>query len=191
MVRDTSSSCKIDYVAQAYGLPNPVGHQNCIIYSKVTPILLKWVDFACWLSCIGQGNLLQPISGKPWPSTSVHFSSSLETEGLGSGACLPTLQTMNIRWPGFNTNCTELYSTALVYIELHCTALYWTVLHCTVLHCTVLNCTVDHLYDSHTRWVIRGRKTLSGPINGQWSVVSRWLQLLRQTVTATATPLLY
>ena len=43
-VRDTSSSCKIDYVIVITNFLNPKRHQNLISGSKVTAILLKgWI----------------------------------------------------------------------------------------------------------------------------------------------------
>ena len=41
MVRDSSSSYKIDYIIVIKTFLNPEGHQNCIGGSKVTAILLK------------------------------------------------------------------------------------------------------------------------------------------------------
>ena len=44
MVRGTSFSYKIDYFAFILDIINPEGHQNCIIGSKVTAILLRgWI----------------------------------------------------------------------------------------------------------------------------------------------------
>ena len=43
-VRDSSSSCEIDYVIVIKKILNPKGHLNCIIDSKFTSILLKgWI----------------------------------------------------------------------------------------------------------------------------------------------------
>ena len=59
MVRDSTSSCKIDYVIVIKNSLNPEGHQNPISGSKVMAILL--VDLAYWWSCNGKGLPLQPV----------------------------------------------------------------------------------------------------------------------------------
>ena len=56
MVKDSTSSYKIDYVIVIKNFLNPEGHQNSIIGSKVT----EGVDFAYWWSFIGKGLRLQP-----------------------------------------------------------------------------------------------------------------------------------
>ena len=58
--RPNGLSHKIDYVIVKKTFLNPEGHQNRIIGSKVTVILLKGFDFAYWWSCIWKGLRLQP-----------------------------------------------------------------------------------------------------------------------------------
>ena len=41
IIKDSSSSYKIDYDIVIKNFPNPEGHQNCITGSKVTVILVK------------------------------------------------------------------------------------------------------------------------------------------------------
>ena len=50
----------MNYVSQVKDILNPEGELYCMIGSKVTAILLKEVEFACWKSCIGMGLRLQP-----------------------------------------------------------------------------------------------------------------------------------
>ena len=45
-MKDSTSSHNIYYVPQAKDIPYPNGHQNCIVGSKVTVILLMLVEFA-------------------------------------------------------------------------------------------------------------------------------------------------
>ena len=59
MVRDCTSSCKIDYVIVIKIFLNPKGHQNPISGSKVTVILLNG-GYCLLMEFIGKGLRLQP-----------------------------------------------------------------------------------------------------------------------------------
>ena len=62
MVRDNSSSYKIDYVIVIKTFLNPEGHQNLINGSKVTAILLKG-----WISPVGGASAVEGLRSTGLP----------------------------------------------------------------------------------------------------------------------------
>ena len=72
MVRESSSSYKIDDVIVIENFLNPEGHPNLISGSKVTAIITEGLDFAYWWSFSGRGSALQPVQQACFKRLQIH-----------------------------------------------------------------------------------------------------------------------
>ena len=70
MVRDSSSSYKIDYVIVVKTFLNPKGHHNRINGSKVTAILLKG-----WISPVGGASAVEALRSTGLPRLGIFIFS--------------------------------------------------------------------------------------------------------------------